>query len=129
MICLGRKGWVISQRRRAPSTFFLGLLLSLACIGIHTKRKEIWFTDNISRITRFLLSHGLVDRVTPIGHKTWGNKLILCLDPKHLVYIDLRAFLAKQVSQDLVHSFSGLTAPETTCSSPGLHPPQALFPA
>ena len=45
------------------------------------QRKEVWFTDNISGITGVLLSQGLVDRVMPIGHKTRGNKLILCLDP------------------------------------------------
>ena len=57
------------------------------------------------------MSQSLVDRVTPIGHETWENKLILCLDPKHLVYINFRAFLTKLVSQDLMHSFSGLIAP------------------
>ena len=45
------------------------------------QRKKGWFTDNSSGITGVLLSQGLVDRVMPIGHKTWGNKLILCLDP------------------------------------------------
>ena len=45
------------------------------------QRKEVWFIDNISGIIGFLLSQGLVDRVTPIGHKIWGNKLILCLEP------------------------------------------------
>ena len=34
MICLGRKGWLISEEK---STFFLGLLLSLARIGTHIK--------------------------------------------------------------------------------------------
>ena len=34
------------------------------------QRKEVWFTDNISGITGVLLSQGLVDRVTPIDHKT-----------------------------------------------------------
>ena len=45
------------------------------------QRKEVWFTDNISRITGVFLSQGLVDRVMPIGCKTLGNKLMLCLDP------------------------------------------------
>ena len=45
------------------------------------QRKEVWFADNISGTTGVLLSQGLVDRVMPIGHKTRGNKLILCLDP------------------------------------------------
>ena len=45
------------------------------------QRKEVWFTDNISGIMGVLLSQGLVDRVMPIGCKTFGNKLILCLDP------------------------------------------------
>ena len=75
------------------------------------QRKDIWFTGNISGIMKVLLSHGLVDRLMPIGHKTWRNKLIFCLDPKHLVYIDLQAFLTKQVSRDLMLSFSGLIAP------------------
>ena len=44
------------------------------------QRKEVWFTDNISRITGVFLSQGLVDRVMPIGCKTWGNKLTLCLN-------------------------------------------------
>ena len=51
------------------------------------ERKEIRLTDNISGIMGVLLSQGLVDRVMPIGHTTWGNKLILCLDPKHFVCI------------------------------------------
>ena len=45
------------------------------------QRKKGWFTDNISGITGVLLSQGLVEKVTPIGHKTKGDKLILCLDP------------------------------------------------
>ena len=45
------------------------------------QRKEVWFTDNISVITGVLLSQGLVERVMPIGCKTLGNKLILCLVP------------------------------------------------
>ena len=56
------------------------------------QRKEVLFSDNISGIMGVLFSQGLVDRVMPMGHKTWGNKLILCLDPKHLVHINLRAF-------------------------------------
>ena len=48
------------------------------------QRKEVWFTHNISGIMGVLLSQGLVDRVMPIGCKTLGNKLILCLDPSHL---------------------------------------------
>ena len=45
------------------------------------QRKEVWYTDNICGITEVLLSQGLVDRVTLIGCKTLGNKLILCSDP------------------------------------------------
>ena len=71
------------------------------------------------------MSQGLVDRVTPISHKTWENKLILCLDPKHLVDVNLRAFLAKQVSQDLMHSFSALIPCRNHHSSTGLHAQEA----
>ena len=89
------------------------------------QRKESWFTDNISGVTEVLLSQGLVDRVTPIGHKTWGNKLILCLDST----FKLKTFLAKQVSQDFMHSFSGLIIPHlgSANSHTGLHPTLALF--
>ena len=45
------------------------------------QRKEVLFSDNISGIMGVLFSQGLVASVTPIGCKTLGNKLILCLDP------------------------------------------------
>ena len=45
------------------------------------QRKEVWFTNNISGIMGVLLCQGLVDRVMPVGCKSLGNKLILCLDP------------------------------------------------
>ena len=46
------------------------------------------------------------DRVTAEGHKTLGNKLML--GP---LSFKLRAFLAKQVSQEFMHSFLGLITP------------------
>ena len=70
------------------------------------QRKEVWFTDNISGTTGVLLSQGLVDRVTPIGSKTLGNKHFV-LGP---LTFKLRTFLAKQASQDFMHSFLGLIA-------------------
>ena len=35
-ICLGRKGWLISQRRRAWMSFLLRLLLRTVCAGVHS---------------------------------------------------------------------------------------------
>ena len=91
------------------------------------QRKEIWLTDNISGITGVLLNQGLVDRVMPIGYKTWGNKFFVL----RLLTLKLRAFLTKQVSQDLMNSFSGLIAPRNRSPPPPteLHPTLALFQA
>ena len=46
-----------------------------------SQRKEVWFTESISGIRGSFLSQGQVDTVMPIGCKTLGNKLILCLVP------------------------------------------------
>ena len=43
--------------------------------------------------------------------KPWENKLTLCLDPNFLVYLNMRAFSAKQISQGLMNSFSGKIVP------------------
>ena len=40
IICLGRKGWPVSQRRKVFSPSLNGLLLSLACIGMHIKERS-----------------------------------------------------------------------------------------
>ena len=72
---------------KSPKHLFPWVFIEFSLHRDAYQRKEIRFTDNITRITRVLLSQGLVEKVTPIGHKTKGDKLILCLDPKHLVCI------------------------------------------
>ena len=70
-----------SQGRKASSPSLSGLFIEFSLHKDVYKRKEVWFTDNISEIRGVLSSQGLVDRVMSISCKILGHKLILCLDP------------------------------------------------
>ena len=40
-ICLGSKGWLISQRRRALRPFLLRLLLRTMCVGVYSMHAQL----------------------------------------------------------------------------------------
>ena len=84
---LGEKSLANLSEEKSPKQLFPRAFIEFGWHRDTYQRKEIQFTDNISGIMNILLNQGLVDRGMSIGHKTWGNKLILCLDPKHLVCI------------------------------------------
>ena len=117
MICLGNTA---DQSLRGERSF-----IEFSLHRDAYQRKEVWFTDNMSGITGVLLSQGLVDRVTPIGSKTLGNKHFV-LGP---LTFKLRTFLAKQVSQDFMYPFLGLIAPhqEPLVPAQGCTPLQHCF--
>ena len=78
---LGEKRLANLSEEKSPKHPFPRAFIEFSLHRDAYQRKEVWFTDNISGITGVLLSQGLVDRVMPIGCKTLGNKLILCLGP------------------------------------------------
>ena len=84
-----------------------GLLLSFACIGMHSKERRYGL-----QIT-FLGSQGSFSSGS--GRQGDGNWLQNLEKETYFVpgplTFKLRTLLAKQVSQDFMHSFSGLIAP------------------
>ena len=67
---LGEKRLANLSEEKSPEHLFPWAFIEFSLHRNTYQRKEVWFTDNISGITRGLLSQGLVDRVTAISHKT-----------------------------------------------------------
>ena len=103
------------------------VLLGSVCTGIQVKLisycQAVTTIDNLQRTTRAYSESGSV-RSRAI--KLWGTNSFHAWTHVR----KLRAFLAKQVSQDFMYSFLGLIAPgEPALSITGLHHPLSLFQA